>query len=747
VTQKQANVTVTFPIPNRTAPLAALVACTLAAAPAPAIGPELDPDDRSALLHADRVMLRSAVEEVLRRPQVAGARIGVHVVDVATGETVYAHEADELLNPASNVKLVTAAAALARLGPEYRFATEFSCSEPATKGNCGVLFVKGRGDPLLYTERLYQVAGELFHRGIRRVTDIVVDDTYFDEVRDGPGWEQESGDRPYLAPAGALSINHNAIEVYVGPGDAEKQRARVEVEPASEFFRIENAAVTVGRRNRQGIGVRAVADGPYTKLIIRGRIPVGRETTLLARRVTNPPLYAGETIKELLKSRGVQVKGKVRTGTVPADARLVHTTWSPPLSEILRALNKHSNNFIAEQLLKTLGAEVMGPPGTWAKGVAAVEQFLVGVGVPRGAYIMRNGSGLNDTNRFSAAQFTHLLVSAHQRALWYPEFASSLCIAARDGTIRTRLEGTLAAGRLRGKTGTLENTSALSGYVQLPSGGMYAYAIIVNDFPAKRRDAVAAIDDLAATIASGGPPPRPPPAPPPDGEELRARLATYANLMKQGDARNLPFLRSALRAEQDPILRATLAEALYRADRESNAQVLVDNVPTAADVYGRMRALAAELTLPVPLVPSLLDLSAEGHPEALDRVLQLAVFASGDRSLEPLLTEGLQDAGRASPEALADAMKRANEATQLVVVDLLAKGIVASTEEGEHPVPVLLAAESATVPAAAKLSEKLAATLTALRTPPAPAEPAAVPADAVATPAVSPPPNDRPGGG
>lgn len=669
---------------------------------------------------ASRARLQTALDEVLVRSPLSRARVGVHVVSLDTGEELYAHEKDELLNPASNVKLFTAAAALARLGPDYRFPTEFFCPELRDDGVCPSLYVRGRGDPMLFTERLYGIAGELRNRGLTRVGDVVVDDTYFDDVALGPGWEQEPPhlDRPYMAPVGALSVNHNAAAVFVSPSPDGRGKARVTVEPPSDFFVVENRTETVSGSSRQRVDVRSVAHGDRQRIVIEGRIRASSPALVFYKKIDNPPMYAGETIKAVLAQRGVQVRGRVRKGQVPVGARRLHVAYSPSLTEVVRVLNKVSNNFVAEHLVKTLGAELMGAPGTWPKGVAAAEQYFAEVGLARGSYVMKNGSGLNDTNRFSARQVTQLLTHVARHEDFFPEFASSLGIAARDGTVRSRLEGTAAAGRLRAKTGTLENVTALSGYVRLPSGESYAYSILVNDFTTRRGLAVGAVDTLAATIASGGReqgPSQPPAQVAEDQAEVRARAATFAQLAQTADGRNLPFLRSALRTETDPVLRALVADAIYRADPESGSQVLVENVPTDAPSVGRLRALGEELNLGASALSSLIDVAANGHGEALDRLLLVAHSARDDEPTRALLQDGLQEIGRTAPDELFDALRRANEPVHAATLSLLGGGIAQSPETTGHPFLERLKSplRATSVPAAMALYERLRQALTA----------------------------------
>ncbi|HSN15542.1 MAG TPA: D-alanyl-D-alanine carboxypeptidase/D-alanyl-D-alanine-endopeptidase, partial [Anaeromyxobacteraceae bacterium] len=213
--------------------------------------------------------LEAALRAIVDGGPLAGARAGVLVEEVESGQVLYAKDADALLNPASNVKLVTTAAALARLGPDYRFDTEFY-AEPGSRSLSPLkaLWVRGTGDPSLLTERLWAIAGDLAHLGIRRVGDLVVDDSFFDGERTGPSFDQESGDRSYLAPSGAASLNWNTVAVYVAPADRPGAKARVEVEPQSDYFEIENRTTTVAGGGRRRLTVSSQPHAGKQRIVV-----------------------------------------------------------------------------------------------------------------------------------------------------------------------------------------------------------------------------------------------------------------------------------------------------------------------------------------------------------------------------------------------------------------------------------------------------------------------------------------------
>jgi serine-type D-Ala-D-Ala carboxypeptidase/endopeptidase (penicillin-binding protein 4) len=265
---------------------------------------------------AEREALKASLMQVLQREPFNASRVGVHMLSLDDGSVVFSHNADELLNPASNVKLVTAAAALVTLGPEYRFETEFLV-EPESDGiKAKTLYVRGKGDPSLTTERLYAIVGDLVHTGLREVQDIVVDDSWFDAERTPPGYDQEDSDRAYMAPTGALSLNWNAVGVYLRPGDTMGAKGVVELEPQSDFFVVENALTTGNRRARR-FSVSSDAAGAQQKIVVRGQVPQGSGYMSVWKKIDNPPMYFGQTLKQLLVLRGVKVKGKVRQAVTP----------------------------------------------------------------------------------------------------------------------------------------------------------------------------------------------------------------------------------------------------------------------------------------------------------------------------------------------------------------------------------------------------------------------------------------------
>jgi D-alanyl-D-alanine carboxypeptidase/D-alanyl-D-alanine-endopeptidase (penicillin-binding protein 4) len=358
----------------------------------------------------------------------------------------------------------------------------------------GNLYIKGYGDPTLTTEEIFGFVNEISLHGITKIKgDLIIDDSFFDNVPEGPGWEQEHSDQAYAAPIGALSVDFGTFNIRVLPGQTVGEAAQVMVWPPVEAIEVVPSVYTTGAGSRPRVWVgtsKGVGrDADKIKVTVRGTVSLGdTEGASVRRRVHNPTLYAGEMIAAMLKMRGIELKGKIKPGKMPHwDVVHVATHFSRPLAEIISTLNKYSNNFMAEQILKTTGAEMADPPGSWDKGVEMIRKFLVEIGIPNGAFVLGNGSGLNDVNRVTPAEITRVLAAMHSRFEVSPEFVSSLAVAGNSGTIVGRFENSPAISRLRAKTGSLNGVSALSGYVVTQNDKVLAFSVMMNDYYGRAR--------------------------------------------------------------------------------------------------------------------------------------------------------------------------------------------------------------------------------------------------------------------
>ncbi len=674
----------------------------------------------------DRDAVKRAIMGLIEKSPIKGSRFSLEVRSLDDGSQVFAQNADELLNPASNVKLFTAAAALARLGPDFRFETEFHVDAEARDGKVKNLWVRGKGDPTMTTDRLYGIVSELLHAGLKDIAgDIIIDDSYFDGQRLAPGFDQEHGDRAYLAPTGAVSINSNTIGLYIRPGASMGSTAAVEAEPACDYVFVD-AHVSTGTRAQHRVHVAMIPEPEKerVKVSVSGRMGFGAPVESFWKKIDDPALYFGSVLKAQLLARGVKLKGKVKLGLVPKEGtRPLYVAPSETLDIALKKLNKHSSNFVAEQLIKVLGAEARGVPGSTAKGIDAVEEFLENdVGMPRGTYVMRNGSGLNDTNRFSAAQTNRLLRVMWERFPLAPEYLSSLPIAGKDGSVRNRFEGSDAVLRLRAKTGTLENVRALSGYVQSVGGERFAFSAYVNDFKGRGVFVIQHIDAMGAALAATGSAQGPGAAvaslttrPSVVGplDELKAKLKLYAAIAPKADKSQVAFLRTAWRSEKDPAVRLAIADSLYRIDRGAPETValLLESVSAQEDVYGRLRVAAKELGTPVPGIESLTNVAVKGHTDAIIALLELINVAREDETQADVLADSAAAVADDAPEELLWVLKSSNERVREAAIEALAHGLIRSTEEHGAFWGSLKRAQGATDPETVEFARAVEVTL------------------------------------
>ncbi|MEZ4470423.1 MAG: D-alanyl-D-alanine carboxypeptidase/D-alanyl-D-alanine-endopeptidase [bacterium] len=422
--------------------------------------------------------LVALIDPLLRARGLAGTRMSIFIGRADGGEPLYTFQPDEALHPASNTKLITTAAALHILGPAYSFHTDLVAGS-LDDGTADRVYLVGGGDPFFVAESLWKLVDDARDAGLRRVKgDVIVDESYFGPVHLPPGYDKKpDDDASYRAATGAASLNFNSIVVRIEPGSKPGAPVRVSTRPDTDYAIIDNDATTTdGGKERISLTAKTFKD--RTKLIVRGRMPQKHAGLSVRRRIDNPPLFTGLALQQALKDAGIKVGGKVRIGSAPEKRRLIARHDSPPLGKLVDDVNKFSNNFMAEHLLRTLGAE-KGGGGGFDQGRSVVEGFLKkDVGLERFTYA--NGSGLFGDTAFTARQFGLLLRFMHGRRPAMPEFAASLAIAGVDGTLRRRLRK-LAPGQVRAKTGTLDGVICISGYIELGDGTPAVFSILVND--------------------------------------------------------------------------------------------------------------------------------------------------------------------------------------------------------------------------------------------------------------------------
>lgn len=419
----------------------------------------------------------------------APSSVGFLVLDAGTGAVVAAHNSEKLFIPASVTKCVTAAAALDLLGLDYRFKTNiyvggaFEADSGIVKGN---LYIKGGGDPGFLAERLWLLAQHLKHRGIHRIDgDIVVDGSFFDTSRVGPGFDEDKSSRAYEAPVAALSASFNTLAVHCRPGASIGSPVHVDLFPA-----VGNIPVTVSARTTapgiiRGVTVESREQGELTAIEVTGAMAMGAQPRYFYRRIWNATDHFGYALFELLNESGVVIHGKVRSGLVPEGLAAKPPFYefdSQPLTEFIGHMFKYSSNFAAEMLFRTIAAERGARhQGSWVEGREIMRAWWHDTGLPDTLRIV-NGSGMGSDNRLTPAQVSAVLMHVLTRNDYWPDYLSALSNAGLDGTLKDRFSRSPLKGKIRGKTGTLNSVgaSSLAGYV-LDGTVRYVFTIFVNN--------------------------------------------------------------------------------------------------------------------------------------------------------------------------------------------------------------------------------------------------------------------------
>lgn len=433
---------------------------------------------------------------VLRQPGCRGATVGALVVDAGSGADLFAHAADTPLAPASNVKVLTALAALASFGPAHQFTTTIASDRPLdAEGGVGVLAVRGGGDPALTSEALWRLAADLHRRGLRRVRDgLLLDDSYFDGERWNPAWGSPSA-RAYHAPVAALTANYGAFSVEIAPPPRPGLPAQVSIDPPLPLFTLSNA-VQVG--GDAPLRVDRDSDAGRERVRVGGSVRPGAAATVVQRSVTDPVRYAAALLRLQLAALGIAVDGPDRIAPLPPGYTELVAYRGQPLRDVIALLLKWSNNNIAEMLVKDLGAQSTGAPGSWANGTAAVRARLAALGVDVTGLTMLDGSGLAAADRVTPRTLVGALRAARAAFAFGPEFAAALPIAGRDGTLKHRAAGAL--DRARAKTGLINGVASLSGYARTADGRELAFSILNNGSPAGELAAAACNDAFVEAL-------------------------------------------------------------------------------------------------------------------------------------------------------------------------------------------------------------------------------------------------------
>lgn len=481
--------------------------------------------------------LQTKISEILAKPELASAMVGVKVVSLDNGRVLFEENAHKLLRPASNMKLYTVAAALDRLSPDYRFVTSvYGATRPDASGVVkGDLTIYGRGDPSIaarfnngdYVKAINELATRIVAAGVKRVEgDLVGDETYFLGPKYGSGWTWEDLTWYYGAEITPLTVNDNALDLFVKPGLAVGQPAVITTGPPDPLLTIVNKVTTSAKGVRRELSIhRGLAENTITVI---GSIPVDDRGYSGGVGISHPALLFVYLLRSSLAQKGVVITGKSRTtGEITQPSSItaapasgtngsfsapfqneIATLQSQPFGVIAAQTLKPSQNLYTELILRTLG-KMTPPPATLPAlnqtsenlGLEAVKLFLKSTGIRPESLVLDDGSGLSRSDMVTAESTVQLLtfMSKHRYAT---VFRDALPIAGVDGTLRNRMRGTAAENNLRAKTGSLSSASSLGGYVTTAAGEKLAFTIMVNNYPRDVEPRSMCIDPIAVLLAS-----------------------------------------------------------------------------------------------------------------------------------------------------------------------------------------------------------------------------------------------------
>ena len=466
-----------------------------------------------------RIPLTTALQRIVDTPEFANAWWGVHVTDLETGEVIFSENASRSMIPASNTKLFTTAAALDQLGPEHRYETRLYADGKIHDGTLdGNLIIQGAGDPTVGGEAFGEPrtgvfmawADSLRKAGIMHITgDLVGDDDIFDDVPLGNSWAWDDEVYGYSAQQSGLSFHDNVIDVQIksrSPG----QPGVVSWEPiATSYVTVHNATRTIAPNRRLQEGYHR--DPGTNRITLFSEVPQGyADTESIA--VHNPTLFFVHVLREVLIRQGISIDGRA----VDIDDlsirpryeayRRVASHRSPPVTDLVRIINKESQNLYSEQLLRTLGTTYPEDsdkliPGSTEMGLAAAMHTYAKADVDTSRLQLVDGSGLSRKNLVTPVMVVQLLqyMARHPNARVRNAFDRSLAVGGKDGTLEYRFRGGNAD--VRGKTGSLGNVSALSGYIHTSSGRHLAFAILCNHYTARARSVHRAQDRIVHLLS------------------------------------------------------------------------------------------------------------------------------------------------------------------------------------------------------------------------------------------------------
>lgn len=410
------------------------------------------------------------IDEIIKKHNLNPNHLGIEIN--ASGQDLYELNNEQLFIPASITKLLTTYSVLKNFPQDHRFKTELFYDGKN-------LYLVGGGDPSFVSENLWFLVNEFMRQKVSTINgDIVVDDSLFDAVRFDDSRESVRVDRSYDSPVGAMSFNWNSINIYVSGISDGSGNAQVILDPENNYFQLENKTQIKSGKITKDLIIDV--NQSKRKITVSGQVLKGQAEKAYYKNVATPDLWSGENLKAFLKQRGVSVRGQIKAGKVPKSAKKVATFESKSLASILADMNKFSNNFVAEMLVKSISVEKGEKPATLKTGISTINQDLLDLGLKKEEFLVKNPSGFSRDNKITAQAMNAVLSVLKNNFKYFPVILDSLPISGIDGTLKRRMKNTVAAGSVRAKTGYLDGVVTLAGYAGHSNGQVYIFSFLYN---------------------------------------------------------------------------------------------------------------------------------------------------------------------------------------------------------------------------------------------------------------------------
>ena len=450
--------------------------------------------------------LGAQIDAIANRAEFSRSRWGILIQPLSSTATLYSRDSQKYFIPASNVKLLTTAAALQKLGADFRIKTS------VYSGENGDLYIAGRGDPSITETQLKSLAQQLKRRGISGVNELIGDDSYFQGSGVNPNWEWEDAQAGYGAPVNSLIFNQNAIELLLSPQAIGQPLKVTFAEPKlTNQWQIQNNSVTVAQNESEFIAVGR--DFDRSAIRVSGQLKVGAASESAYVAVVNPANNFIQHFQQVLAAEGIPVKQALVASTSGKLNQELAAVESPALAELIKETNRESNNLYAEVLLRLLGKVTGNMPvlqtltgkmpvpqeDTSEIGLKELKTALTQLGVNPNSYKLADGSGLSRHNLISPealVQTLRLMANSSTASV----YRASLPVAGESGTLKNRLISTPNRVILQAKTGTLSGVSALSGYIEVPNYEPLVFSIIVNQSDQSAAKVRSATDEIVLLL-------------------------------------------------------------------------------------------------------------------------------------------------------------------------------------------------------------------------------------------------------